>query len=552
MMANIKDSLFRAGILLIAWSAVTMLVTNLLFCAGVTVHLITLIVSFMIAAAGTAALLKWNIKETVLSSVITAVMFIVMTFMGSLLFDISYDSNTMYKTAIALMAKGWNPMRTHAQDAIDGYFGVHSSWNTAYTGKWISNYANGTWLFETYQYLITGKVNAGISFIWLYMCSTLVIAIRYLKRMGLNGVMSFFAAVFLVCNPVTMAQCSTLYVDGPWMLMLSLVLLMLVYLIRTHYDLHDQEPWLILFLAFIAGSSMKLNAFAYSSVFLIVFYLFMLYDARREMTRSAWLKISCFCWLCAGFTVFGTGLSIYGKNIFWYGNLFYGFFGSGAEDIIAAGQIVPAFTDMPTWKSFLISMFAESSGSIRSDVMMKLPFTVKADEINAFLSPDVRVGGFGPWFSGIFIISMALIAANLNRLSKRYRTALLLFLGLSFLMACVLPGSYWLRYVAFIYFIAVIAYALCKNRIVRIVFGILLAVNTAMCSYGSMTKMLNTLMYRDHIRQVSELPSKNVYVAYTQTGGLIDLEDYGIEYQIVETAEEADFVCPTYLTRPVE
>ena len=103
MMANIKDSLFRAGILLIAWSAVTMLVTNLLFCAGVTVHLITLIVSFMIAAAGTAALLKWNIKETVLSSVITAVMFIVMTFMGSLLFDISYDSNTMYKTAIALM-----------------------------------------------------------------------------------------------------------------------------------------------------------------------------------------------------------------------------------------------------------------------------------------------------------------------------------------------------------------------------------------------------------------------------------------------------------------
>jgi hypothetical protein len=106
--------------------------------------------------------------------------------------------------------------------------------------------------------------------------------------------------------------------------------------------------------------------------------------------------------------------------------------------------------------------------------------------------------------------------------------------------------------VAFIYFITVIAYALCKNRIVRIVFGILLAVNTAMCSYGSMTKMLNTLMYRDHIRQVSELPSKNVYVAYTQTGGLIDLEDYGIEYQIVEMAEEADFVCPTYLTRPVE
>ena len=552
MIADIKDSLFRAGILLIAWSAVTMLVTNILFCAGVTVHLATLIISFVIAAAGTAALLKWNIRETVLSSLAVVLAFTVMTFMGSLLFDISYDSNTMYKTAIALMTKGWNPMKTHAKDAIDGSFGVHSSWNTAYTGKWISNYANGTWLFQTYQYLITGKVNAGISFIWMYMCSALVISFRYLKRMGMAPVPAFFAAVFLAFNPVTMAQSSTLYVDGPWMLMLSLVLLMLIYLIINRYDLSDREPWLILFLAFITGSVMKLNAFAYSSVFLIVFYLFMLFDARSELTRSAWLKITCFCWLCAGITVFGTGLSIYGRNIFWYGNLFYGFFGSGAEDIIASGQIVPGFTDIPAWKSFLLSMFAESSGSIHSNVVMKIPFTVKAEEIDAFLSPDVRVGGFGPWFSGIFIIAMILIAVYQRKLSGRYRTALLIFLGLSLLMACVLPGSYWLRYVAFIYFFAVIAYALCTNRIIRIVFGILIAVNTAMCSYGSVRKMLNILMYRDHIRQVSELPSKNVYVAYTQTGGLFDLEDYGIGYQIVETEEEADFVCPTYLTRPVE
>lgn len=92
---------------------------------------------------------------------------------------------------------------------------------------------------------------------------------------------------------------------------------------------------------------------------------------------------------------------------------------------------------------------------------LKLPFTVYRQEFDRYYVADVRRGGMGIFFSGLFVISIFLILLRVskykkNKLTDQLTIALILF-GTNIIEMIILPKTSELRYVPHIYLSIVLA-----------------------------------------------------------------------------------------------
>lgn len=83
--------------------------------------------------------------------------------------------------------------------------------------------------------------------------------------------------------------------------------------------------------------------------------------------------------------------------------------GEGATDLITV-QLPDVYQNMNNISRFICSLFSKTNGSKTIEqVEWKIPFTIYKSEFLPAHSCDVRTAGWGILFSGIFIISMAVI-----------------------------------------------------------------------------------------------------------------------------------------------
>jgi hypothetical protein len=115
--------------------------------------------------------------------------------------------------------------------------------------------------------------------------------------------------------------------------------------------------------------------------------------------------------------------------------------GARAVDFIGI-QLDPAFHRQSRALRFLVGVFARSSNSNVAPVT-KVPFTVGADELDAAAYADVRLGGFGPLWSGLLLTAGLLLAVLRRRVPPGAWVAAALLLGTVFLN----PVLWWARYV---------------------------------------------------------------------------------------------------------
>ena len=122
------------------------------------------------------------------------------------------------------------------------------------------------------------------------------------------------------------------------------------------------------------------------------------------------------------------------------------------------------------------------------------------EEIENYNIPDIRMSGFGPLFSGIFILTIIgtiYIIISLIR-KKKYKVLIpyLLLLGTMAFIILIFDGNYWARYITFIYVMPMIVlYDLLKNTknkmktILGILFTIIIALNTAFIAKISLSNI---------------------------------------------------------------
>ena len=332
-------------------------------------------------------------------------------------------------------------------------------------GDLLPVYPKASELFAACVHSLTHNIEAGKSFNLLSMAALLFLSWGTLAQTGLlKHWQCIICAGLLVLTPVNLSQIFTYYNDGFLANMLLLCLIGLLYL--TLYPQGELRPLALynIFVSINIGFNIKFSSTLFFAILCLVFFGFwVVQDFRGRSFAQGVRAIRGRFLLLAASVLSGVlflGSTSYVTNTIRYHNPVYTMIGPGSSEIITS-QVAPAFQPMSHFARFVASLFSHTNDSLGiTAVEWKLPFTFTRQELYAASSCDVRIGGWGVLFSGILLISVAVIVVSLIKCHhshpKIFRLSLLLsvMLGVSLLF---IPGLFWARYFTSLFYIPVVA-----------------------------------------------------------------------------------------------
>lgn len=205
-------------------------------------------------------------------------------------------------------------------------------------------------------------------------------------------------------------------------------------------------------------------------MFCLAFYIYWLYKSYKkgkETLKKDLVTYTVFYIVTVIISVGIIGFSSYTKNFLDHGHPLYPLSGKGHVDNMVVQEQPKSFKDKNHIEIFLISLF--SKGQNTSPVYseeniepeLKIPFTFSKEEIKNYTIPDIRMAGFGPLFSGIFVVSVIVGIIMVVKFIKYKQYNLLvpylILIGITALLLIILDGNYWARYIPYVFAIPVIS-----------------------------------------------------------------------------------------------
>ncbi|MCH6269447.1 hypothetical protein [Neobacillus citreus] len=464
---------------------------------------------------------KVSMKMYFLNVLILAGIFIVGSFFAARFYDLSYNGQGYQQEAIIqLTLNNWNPIFGHPVDVIHEL--------------WINHSPKGPWILSAVFYSVTGMIETGKVFNFVLLISSFFITIGTLTKIFPNyRIKSILLAFVLAFNPVVLTQLTSFYIDGQ-IYSLLLIIFCMVYQLFDQYGL-----WEIVVLCFsiLLLVNIKFMALVYACVIVLCYLLgLILFKKKSIIKRIIWPVVITFI-----ISIAVIGCNPFVTNTITKGNPFYPFFGKDAVDIMTANS--PAnYNNHNQFISLAHSLFAKSENPVTPESSKKkMPFTIKKEELEVFMAPDVRAGGFGPLFSGALVVTALLFLISLALDWKKTRYIILP--GIILLISVLVnPESWWARYSPQIWVapILIVIFAFhCKKKVYSLLgWGIvaIMLVNTLLVSKYHFTEQnkysrqvdaqLNALAAQ---KKVVEVKSGNDY------SNRIRFEERNIKYNIVDT-----------------
>ena len=306
------------------------------------------------------------------------------------LYDVSWDGQAYQTEAIIQLARGWNPIRGELPSGLD--------WATLLTF-----WPKGPWICATVLYKFTGSIEAGKSFHLLLMSACGLLAFAAVSNVPhITRRWAVVVSVLLACNPVSLAQMHTYYVDG---LLLSLITIVVSLLLL--FDSRPQRVLLVMLAcAVVVVMNVKLNGPIYLAIVAGGYWICYAWRKRSSVD----LAVSLFGGGLVGGTLVGFDpfISQFFSRL-WIGG--WRFLLSDWISLLSIARESPEnFRHLNRFAKLFISLASRSEiASLGSTSQLKVPFTVSMSEIRAFAAPDVRVAGFGPLFGGALLLALMLL-----------------------------------------------------------------------------------------------------------------------------------------------
>ena len=471
--------LYESGILLIGFIVVDVLVSMILFCLKLHISVINFWASLIITMLAFLLIGKNN-NKTYINKVLSILLFLAILFgsifVASKIYDSSYDGNSYHKGAIGMMAHGWNPVYETAEDYSDSIFHIRG----AKIFTWIDHYQNLSWIFGSTVYRVFGNIETAKSLNYLLISGTLLILMNYFRRFKFKNSQSIILAFITVFSPVVLSQFFSFYIDGNlaitfylYIATVSLITFELVKLKTISGDLLFNFFFSICILANLKLTGILLIT---AGILPLAGYLTILFIQKKIKVFDYWklFGTTLFSILFAILVIGGTS---YVKNTFTMRNPFYPLLGDNRSDIITTMQPAELMGKNQIEK-LLISVFSKSDNvqlySWKA-LEYKLPLTWSNEEIDNLNITDTRIGGFGIFYSFIFIMSLITIISyliNVYKVKKESGTDAALYkiiiscILVSILIYLVLPTeNWWARYAPNIYLLTPLAAAIMFGKI---------------------------------------------------------------------------------------
>lgn len=427
------DVAILVGSILVAFVCAILLVGSVLFAAGVSLDWFQLPVASAMATGfgwwlASCYIRQGRVRALRVAVGVSGVAFLLSVLLNSMLHDVSWDGQTYHAEAIAQLAAGWNPFVGGPLDQV-GY------------PTELSFFSKGSWISAAALYKVTGNFETGKAF-----HLTLMVACCCFWMAALSGVGNIsrrwilLLSVTVAFNPVSTYQMHSYYVDGQLCSLLASAVALMILIDRRG----DGALMVVLAMVVALTINVKLTGALYIAVMGSGYWL---WYAIARRTRS----IELAAWLLAGGALGGILIGYnpyitqFANQLIRTGNPFYPH--SGWREIVTI-ESEALFPGMGRVERLLTSLLARSEVSPSPPVNLKPPFTVSLTEIKQFASPDVRVGGFGPLFSGALLLSMVVSALLIRRYRRPWceHTGMVVLMALIGVSTLLFSETWWARF----------------------------------------------------------------------------------------------------------
>jgi hypothetical protein len=428
-------------------------------------------------------------------------------------YDLSGDGQSYHQETIIQIALGWNPLKERI---------VPDIWDSTHA-VWMNHLARFSWIVSGCFYKVLGNIEMSKCLNLMLMTANFLVSWAFFKSRFKDKRKAGLLTAVSTLNPICLSEINTFGVDTQTASLLSLLWWNI--LIFGDKRESEKETGFSIILITVILFNLKMSALAY---LFIIFIAGLIYFG---VTGSKLLKEWLVVFVLAGILgVFILGFNPYITNTINYGNPFYPIYSKPGT--IFDKSFSPHIGKVNDLRGFMIktnspldflneswlhnfwrSTFSESANiylySIdnkylsNTESRLKIPFTIRLNEFKAFIDSDVRVGGFGVWFSGaltlVFLLMVIMVLKRKNSLGK-----LFLLIVIELIMCRLNPEAWWARYVPFVWLVPVMAVYWSfreKDRILDIggwILGLILMVNSFLILIVvipfqiDQTKMLNS------------------------------------------------------------
>lgn len=537
---------YYSAFLLLAFFTILITSTSITYIVGQKISYFQMFFSILLSIVTLLFFFKdVNLKTKTLSILISIIVVLLSAFACNKYYDINWDSNTYHKDAIGALKNGWNPIK---QDYIkfykqSNYRNMDAIGDKIFfdNGLWQTNYAKGTWYIGANFYYLFNDIEVAKIFniIVAYIC--FILSFNFIFELSKKKLLSFALAIIFSISPVSIVQLFSYYNDGVLYNLLLCLLMEFILFIKKN----SKQNLLNTCLLIIICCNIKFTGFGYGGIFCFALYLY--YIIINFKNKKVIINTTITLFITVIIAIIIAGFQPYVTNFITKGNIFYPLAGKDKVDIVTTNQ-PQFFNNKSTIKKFGYSIFSNISNSNKlanGNSLLKIPFDISNEDLTILSRNDIRISGFGVWFSGIFIISIiSLIYGLINSYSKKQK---LLFNILTIVNICSLllilfiSESWWARYTPFVYFISLSAltYLAINNK--KVIEKILLfsLIGTMFINIGFFVKynLIDNYYEQKETRKIINYykhSGKTMHINYYYyfAGFLYTLDDNDVKYDL--------------------
>ena len=437
---NVSVTLF--GIL-----TLTFLISSVLLNLHIPVNIFNIVVPCFI---GIYYLFKNSgTKKEFIIQCIALLFIIIISYCIALFFwDDTWDGRSYHTAMIILLKNSWLPLYDNLS-LITEKLSLFP-----YNTQFSYIYVKFTEIVGANIYNLTGHIESPKTSNLIFLCSLFGYSFFIIKNILKKNIISILLTICICLNPVCISQVLSNYVDLQSYIAFAFLILTILKIEKS--DVLTKTDFFILVLSSLMLVTVKLTGVVYCPLIYSVWIIY-------RFIRKEEVKMVTISAIVALLSVLITCINPFYTNWKTYNHPFYPMMGPYGFDVEHANY-PRKFKNKTPLQRFLISTFAESMNSIEGDeycdinedYIIKIPFSkISYTYLNKFDNPDMRVGGFGYYWSGILCLTILLMF--FLRFKSKEDKKLFLFLILTIaLTVAANQYNWWARFVPQLWLIPVI------------------------------------------------------------------------------------------------
>lgn len=428
-------------------------VTGLFFLMGISINYFNFILPFGIMLYVRYSFFPEKKEGYFLDVAICIIVIGVVVLMAANVYDNTWDGSAYHKQAVGLLKEGWNPVYMLSNDFNNATLSVRYAKDGPLL--WAESYPKATWYFAAVIYYITGNIEAGKCYTLLFAYITFGMCLDFFRK-KLHGNRAGLLALFAALNPIVCAQFQSYYLDGVVACVLCMLIITFVAIINNEENEISKVQYIEIFCLIIWGCNLKFSVVVFVVTLCGLFCIFNSYKRKKLDIKNTGILF-----IDGVISVFVCGFAPYITNVIRHGSMFYGLEGLMNEDDMQAQFGVEGLNRTGR---FLTSLFGKMSHGEHKTLgeVLKIPFTFSKEELYYYNFVDVRVGGFGIFFSGLLVIAILIIITEFVKRRKMRSVSLSFSFVISLICVsmfefCVIPQTSQFRYVPHLYLCVIFA-----------------------------------------------------------------------------------------------